>query len=66
MNQDRDLAFVQTHHFGRGRIEHPVDDLDFEEMVARAERAALVVAPRDRAIADPPRIGAIQATRRLR
>ena len=65
VNQHGDLAFVQTHDLGRGRVEHPVDDLDFEEMVARAERAALVETARDRAIADPPRIGALEAAARL-
>ncbi len=65
MNQHGDLAFVQAHHLGRGRVVNPVDDLDLEEMVARAERAALVVTPRDRAVADPPRIGPVQAAARL-
>ena len=55
VDQDGDLPFVKTHDLGRGRVEDPVDDLDFEEMVARAERAALVITARDRAIADPRR-----------
>ena len=63
VDQDGDLPFVKTHDFGRGRVEDAVDDLDFEEMVAGAERAALVETARDRAIADPPRIGALQAAR---
>ena len=40
---------------------HAVDDLDFEKVVARAERTALVVTAGDRAIADSPRVSAFQA-----
>ena len=65
VDQDGDLAFVQAHDLGRSRIEHAVDDLDFEEVVARAERAALVVTAGDRAIADAAGIGAFQAAARL-
>ena len=65
MNEHGDLAFVQAHHLGGGRVVNPVDDLNLQEMVARAERAALVVAPRDRAVADAARIGPLQAAARL-
>ena len=61
MDQDGDLAFAQTHDLGRSRVEHAVDDLDFEKVVAGAERAALVETAGDRAIADPARVGAFQA-----
>ena len=61
MDQDGDLALAQTHHLGCNRVEHAVDDLDFEEVVARAERAALVEAASDCPIADAARVSAIQA-----
>ena len=61
MNQYGDLAFAKAHDLGRSLIEHAVDNLDFEEVVAGAERAALVETARDRAIADPTGIGAVQA-----
>ena len=48
VDQDRDLPLAQAHHLGRRLVEDAIDDLDFEEVVARAERAALVVAARDR------------------
>ncbi len=65
MNQHGDLAFVQAHHRGRGRVDDPVDDLDLEEMVARAERAALVEPARDRAVAHATGVGALQPAARL-
>ncbi len=43
VDQDGDLPFAQAHDLGRGLVEHAVNDLDLEEVVARAERAALVV-----------------------
>ena len=65
MNKHRDLARVQAHHLGRGRVVNPVDDLDFQEMVARAECPALVVTPRDCPVADPPGVGSVKAAARL-
>ena len=61
MDQDGDLAFVQTHHLRSILVEHAVDDLDFEKMIAGAERAALVVTASDRPIADAARVRTVQA-----
>ncbi len=65
VDEHRDLALVQTHDLGRDRVVNPVDDLDFEEMVARAERAALIVTPRDGAVADPAGIGSLETAASL-
>jgi hypothetical protein len=44
---------------GRHRVQDVVDDLDFEEMAAVAERPALIVATGDGTIAGPRRVGAV-------
>ena len=41
-------------------VEDAVDDLHFEEVVARAERAALVGAALDGAVADAVGVGAVE------
>ena len=50
----------QPHDRRRVLVEDPVDDLDLEEVVARAERTALVVTAGDRAVADPVGVGAVE------
>ena len=60
MNQYRDLPLAQAHHCGGRVIDHPIDHLDLEEMVPRAERPALVGPADDGAIAHAPRISARQ------
>ena len=66
MDQDGDLPLAQAHDLGGVLVEDAIDDLDFEEVVARAERAALVVPAGDRPVADPVGIGARRAGRRPR
>ncbi len=61
MDQHRDLAFAQAHHLGRRRVVHAVDDLDFEKVIARAERAALVVTAGERPVAHAARVGTLEA-----
>ena len=61
MDQHGDLAFAQAHHLGGSLVEHAVDDLDFQKVIAGAERAALVKSAGDRPIAYPARVSAFQA-----
>src|SRR5206468_9320354 len=59
-------VLLQPHDAGRLLIENLIDDLDFKEMVARAERAALIGATSQGAFADPIGIGAVQEAVGLR
>ena len=61
MNKDDDLAFEQSHHVRRVFVDDVIDDLHFEKVIARAQRAALFLAARKRAMAHRCRIGAVQA-----
>ena len=45
---------------------HAVDDLDFQKVIAGAERATLVVAAGDRPVADPAGVGSLEAAAGLR
>ena len=65
MDQHGDLPLAQAHDARRVLVEDPVDDLDLEEVVARAERAALVVAPGDGLVTDPVGVGAVEPAVRL-
>ncbi len=57
MNQDGDLSLAQAHDRGGFLVVYAIDDLHFEEMVARPQRPALIRAPCDRPIADASGIG---------
>ena len=52
MDHDADLALVQPHRLRRFLVEDLVDDLDLHEVIARAQRAALVGAATERMVAD--------------
>ncbi len=66
MNHHADHLLGQTECGERLRIEHAVDYLHFQEVVARAERAALVVPPIEGPVADKIGAGALEAAAALR
>ena len=51
VNQDGDLSLEQTERFCAFNVENSFDALNFEEMIARAERAELI---------DPPLLGTLR------
>ena len=66
MDHHANLVFFQAKHLSRRFVEDVIDDLHFEEMVSRAERAALVGASELGTIADSVWIGAVEAAVGLR
>ena len=55
------MSFARPIRRGGLVVEDGIDDLHFEKMIARAERAALIGAAHDGAIADRVRLGAVEA-----
>ena len=60
VDHDADHVLFQPHDRGGFRVEDLIDDLDFEEVVARAERAALIGAARERPLADRGRVRPVE------
>ena len=60
-----DHVLFQAHDRGRFLVEDVIDDLHFQEVVARAERAALLRAAVDGVIADQVGIGPVEPAMRL-
>src|SRR5262249_33713219 len=59
-DHDAHQVLLPPQHAGGGFIEDVVDDLHFEEVVARAERAALLGAAGQGAVADAVGLGAVE------
>src|SRR5262245_8008087 len=65
MNHKANLAGSDSHCCDSGFVKDAIDDLNFEEMVPRTERATLVVAAIQRTIRDVVRRGLIEAAASL-
>ena len=61
VDHDADHVLFEAHDRGGVLVEDVIDDLHFEEVVARAERAALLRAALDGVVADRVRVGAVEA-----
>ena len=60
VDHDADHVLFQAHDRGRLLVEDVIDDLHLEEVVAGAQRAALVRAALEGAVADGIRVGAVE------
>ena len=66
VDHDADHVLLQAHDAGRLLVEDVIDDLHFEEVVAGAERAALLRAALHGVVADRVGLGAVEPAVRPR
>jgi hypothetical protein len=65
VDEDGDLPFVETEHAGSASIEHFVDDLHLQEVVATSQRSELRMTSLTGALGNATRICAWQAAARF-
>ncbi len=65
MDHHTDLVFFEAHDIGRVLVENDIDNLHFEEVIARAECATLIRPALLGVVGDLCRVGAVEPPLRL-